>query len=168
MIAWLKLIHVGAIAVWMAGLVSLPGLYVQRAHVADDDQLFRLQRAVRFTYLRLMSPAGFVAVASGIALIFTRGVFEPWLSAKLTLVGILVLMHTMTGAVILRLFGEGKVYPVWRFVGMTTLAGGLILGVLVLVLAKPQLDPGLLIPAALFEPGGLKRLVEDVNPWSRS
>lgn len=101
MIAWLKFIHVGAIAIWMAGLIGLPGLYVQRTHVADDDQLFRLQRMVRFAFLRLVSPDAFVAVATGIGLIFARAVFEPWLSAKLALVGALALIHTLVGLVMI-------------------------------------------------------------------
>ncbi|WEX10907.1 CopD family protein [Chelativorans sp. AA-79] len=167
MIAWLKLVHIGAIAVWMAGLVSLPGLYVQRAHVKDADQLFRLQRMVRFAYLALVSPAAFLAIGTGIALIFARGVFEGWLSAKLALVGGLALLHTLTGLVIIRLFREGEVYPVWRFVAVTALTVAFILGILYLVLAKPPLDAALLMPAAMSEPGALRRVFEDLNPWMR-
>lgn len=166
MIAWLKLVHIAAIAVWMAGLVSLPGLYVQRAHVADDEQLYRLQRTVRFAYLALVSPAAFIAVASGTALIFGREVFEPWLSLKLALVSLLALLHSLTGLVIIRLFREGEVYPVWRFLAVTALTMLLVLGVLYLVLAKPSVDGGLL-PAVFSEPGALRRLFEDLNPWRR-
>lgn len=166
MIAWLKFIHIATVAVWMAGLVSLPGLYVQRAHVADNEQLYRLQRTVRFAYLALMSPAAFLAVASGTGLIFLREVFEPWLSAKLALVGTLALLHSLTGLVIIRLFKEGEVYPVWRFLAVTVLTMVLILAVLYLVLAKPSLGADVL-PAALSEPGALRRMLEDLNPWRR-
>ena len=166
MIVWLKLIHIAAVAVWMAGLVSLPGLYVQRAHVSDEDQLFRLQRMVRFAYLTMMSPAAFIAVASGTGLIFLRTVFEPWFSAKLALVGGLALLHSLTGLVIIRLFREGEVYPVWRFIGVTALTVVLITGVLYLVLAKPSLDTGSL-GELLSEPGGLRRLFDEFNPWRR-
>ena len=165
-ITWMKLIHIAGIAIWMAGLVSLPGLYVQRAQVAEEDQLLRLQRMVRFAYVNLMSPAAFIAIASGTMLIFLREAFEPWLSAKLVLVGGLALIHTLTGLVIIRLFKEGEIYPVWRFIGTTVLTLALILGVLYLVLAKPSLD-GTLLPEALSEPGGLQRLVEDLTPWRR-
>jgi protoporphyrinogen IX oxidase len=165
-IAWLKLIHIATIAVWMAGLVSLPGLYVQRAHVRDDEQLYRLQRTVRFAYLALVSPAAFIAIATGTGLIFARDVFDPWLSLKLALVGALTVLHSLTGLVIIRLFKEGEVYPVWRFVAVTALTMILVLGVLYLVLAKPSLDARLL-PAALSEPGALRNIVEDLNPWRR-
>lgn len=165
MIVWLKLLHIAAVCVWMAGLVSLPGLYVQRAGVREGERLYLLQRTVRFTFLKLMSPAAFLAIASGAALIFATGVFMPWLSAKLALVAMLALLHTLTGLVIIRLFEEGEVYPVWRFVAVTAVTVVLIVAVLALVLAKPELDWRGLVPVVLTEPGGLRRLVEDLSPW---
>ncbi len=165
MIAWLKFVHVAAIAVWMAGLIGLPGLYVQRVRVAGADELYRLQRSIRFIYLKFVSPAAFLAVASGTGLIFLTESFEPWLSLKLAIVGALALTHALTGLVIIRLFHEGQVYPAWRFVAVTVVTGLLVLGVLFVVLAKPDLDWSVLIPAVLFEPGGLRRLVEELSPW---
>ena len=47
MIALLKFVHIAAIAIWTAGLISLPSLYVQRAHVTSDDALYRMQRMTR-------------------------------------------------------------------------------------------------------------------------
>lgn len=164
MVAFLKFVHIGAVAIWMAGLVSLPGLYVQRAGIRDHDTLILLQRVVRHAYLLLMSPAAFVAIASGVALIFFAGVFEAWLSAKLALVGLLALIHTIAGLVIIRLFNDGEVYAPWRFVGVTVLTLGLIVCVLFLALVKPDLGSP---PAVLSEPGGLARLVEDINPWRK-
>ncbi len=166
MIVWLKIIHILSVSVWMAGLVSLPGLYVQRAHVADRDALYRLQRMVRFAYVVFVSPAAFLAVASGIGLIFAREVFVSWMSAKLALVGALVVVHTLTGLVIIRLFDEGQVYPVWRFIGATALALALILGVLFFVLAKPDFEFADFLPGALSEPGALRRIADGINPWS--
>lgn len=164
MILWLKFIHIAAISVWAAGLVSLPGLYVQRARVAGDDQLFTLQRIVRAAYVGLISPAAFLAVASGTALIFLRETFVPWFSAKLALVAVMVLLHALTGLVIIRLFREGEVYPVWRFAAVTGLTVLVVLAILVLVLAKPDLD--LALPPVLSEPGGLARLADRLNPWT--
>lgn len=166
MIVWLKIIHIAAVSVWMAGLVSLPGLYVQRAHVVDKDALYRLQRMVRFCYVALMSPAAFLAVGSGIGLIFARELFVPWMSAKLALVGALVVAHTFAGLVIIRLFDEGEVYPVWRFLLGTGVVLGLIAGVLFLVLAKPEFGFGDWLPAGMSEPGALRRIADDLNPWA--
>ncbi|ABS62185.1 conserved hypothetical protein [Parvibaculum lavamentivorans DS-1] len=166
MIVWLKIIHISTVAVWMAGLVSLPGLYVQRAHVVDKDALYRLQRMVRFVYVAMISPAAFLAVGSGIGLIFAREVFTPWMAAKLALVGALVVAHTLAGLVIIRLFGEGEVYPVWRFLVATGLVMALMAGVLFLVLAKPDFDFAALLPESMSEPGALKRILEPLNPWA--
>ncbi|MBA4209768.1 MAG: hypothetical protein C0454_09590 [Parvibaculum sp.] len=166
MIVWLKIIHILSVSIWMAGLVSLPGLYVQRAHVADHDALYRLQRMVRFSYVVFVSPAAFAAVASGIGLIFARETFTPWMSAKLVLVGALVVVHTLTGLVIIRLFEEGQIYPVWRFIGATVFALLLILGVLYFVLAKPDFEFADLLPAALSEPGALRPIADSLNPWA--
>ena len=165
MVTWLKLIHIAAISIWMAGLVSLPGLYVQRAAVGEEEQLYRLQRIVRFAYVRIVSPAAFLAVASGTALIFLREAFVPWLSVKLALVALLSIIHALTGLVVIRLFNEGEVYPVWRFMATTALIVVLICGVLFNVLAKPNIDPASLEPHEMTEPGGLGRLVRDLNPW---
>ena len=75
MIALFKFVHFLAISVWIAGLISLPGLYVQRAHVQKDDDRFRLQKIVRFSYVKVLSPAAFFAVASGTTLIFLQSTY---------------------------------------------------------------------------------------------
>lgn len=165
MIASLKFIHVAAIAMWCAGLIALPSLYVQRAHVKDGETLYRLQGQVRFAYVALISPSAFVAVASGAGLIFAAGTFVPWFSLKLAFVGVLVLIHIFTGLVIIRLFEEGEVYSVWRFVAVTGLTVAVTLTILILVLAKPELREGLL-PQEFFSPGALRGIVLDLIPWT--
>lgn len=164
MVAILKFIHIAMVAIWMAGLVGLPGLYVQRAKTTDDEELLRLQRMVRYAYIVLMSPSAFVAIASGTILIFLREAFEPWLSAKLALVGLLALLHILTGLVIIRLFDEGEVYSGWRFVIVTTVTVTLVLGVFFLVLAKPEFSAA---PSVFSEPGGLARLYDELIPWRK-
>lgn len=162
MIALLKAVHIAAIAVWSAGLLALPSLYIQRRHVRSDDELHRLQEMVRFAYIAIVSPFAFVAVASGIALIFAREVFAPWFAAKLALVAVMTFVHVLTGLVVIRLFRKGERYPGWRFVTVTLATGAIVTGILWLVLAKPQM------PAApdLFRPGALPDLVARINPWA--
>jgi putative membrane protein len=162
---WLKFLHVTAIAVWSAGLISLPGLYLRRAHVRDEDALHRLQALVRFLYVRIVSPAAFIAVGSGTALIFLRGTFEPWFSVKLLLVGVLVFGHILTGLVIIRLFEEGNVYPVWRFLTVTVVSVVVVFAILFVVLGKPAFPD--VVPAAMREPGALSDIVRDLNPFQR-
>jgi protoporphyrinogen IX oxidase len=165
-IVWLKFVHVAAIAIWCAGLICLPGLYVQRAHVRDEQALYRLQGLVRFSYVSLISPAAFVAVASGTALIFVAGTFVPWFSLKLAFVGALVVIHLLTGLVIIRLFEEGQIYPAWRFVAVTCVTVFVTIAILVIVLAKPRLgfDDW---PDLLTTPGALGELLGGFIPWAR-
>ncbi|MCF6368050.1 CopD family protein [Rhizobium halophilum] len=163
MILALKFFHIAAIAIWAGGLISLPGLYVQRAYVQDDDALYRLQMMVRFSYVVIISPAAFIAVATGILLIFGQQTFAGWFSLKLLFVAVLVVLHVLTGLVIIRLFREGEIYPIWRFILATVLTSGVIIAILTVVLAKPVLSE----PAAedLLAPGGLGRFVQSISPW---
>lgn len=163
MMVFVKFAHIATICIWAAGLVSLPGLYVQRAHIKEDDDLFRLQKIVRFSYVRILSPAAFIAIASGTGLIFLQEPYSPWFSLKLVLVGILVVLHVMTGLVIIRLFEDGEVYPVWRFVVVTAMSSLVVGGILFVVLARPDID--FRVPPGLFEPGGLKTLIAAISPW---
>lgn len=160
---FVKFLHIMAISVWAAGLVSLPGLYVQRAKIDRDHDLYRLQKIVRFSYVRVLSPAAFIAIATGTGLIFLQNPFSAWFSMKLALVGVMVVIHVMTGLVIIRLFNKGEVYPVWRFVSVTIASGIVVCGILFLVLARPEAPFSL--PSGWSDPGALKRIVSDISPW---
>lgn len=160
----LKIIHIAAIAVWCAGLISLPSLYIQRKSLSGAA-LHRLQRIVRTSYIVLVSPCAFLAVASGTALIFTEHVYQSWFAAKLAFVGALAFLHVMTGLVVIRLFREGETYHPTRFVIATALALIVILSILWLVLAKPTLPS---LNENWFRPGGLGEILAPLNPWARS
>ena len=161
---WLKFIHMAAISIWCAGLICLPGLYAQRHNVESDEALYRLQGLVRFAYVALISPAAFVSIGSGIALIFLQATFVEWFSLKMVFVGILVVIHILTGLVIIRLFEEGERYPSWRFVGVTVVTIFVVFAILVIVLAKPPLHWDW-VPVDLMRPGALRELVGEFIPW---
>src|SRR5690606_20968502 len=55
-VAWIKFIHVAAIALWSGGLVALPFLYHQRKGL-EGEELHRLHAFTRFFYVGLVSPA---------------------------------------------------------------------------------------------------------------
>ena len=163
LIALLKFVHITMIAIWTAGLVSLPGLYVQRAHVKDKDSLYRLQMMVRYAYVTVISPAAFIAVASGTVLIFGQQTYAPWFSVKLLFVGVLVILHVLTGLIIIRLFNEGETYPAWRFVMATAITVVVVAMIVFLALAKPVIETE--FADELMRPGGLRTLVERFSPW---
>lgn len=166
MILWLKFAHVAAIAIWSAGLICLPWLYVQRPDTRDTPEIYRLQALVRFAYVALISPAAFVAVGTGIGLIFVAGTFEAWFSLKLVLVGALVGVHILTGLVIIKLFEEGEAYPRWRFVLVTVATVAIVVAILVVVSAKPIFDFAFL-GEFLATPGALGEWGGDLIPWVR-
>ncbi|MGV3575810.1 MAG: CopD family protein [Devosia sp.] len=160
-----KFLHILAISVWAGGLMCLPSLYVQRRRLSGDG-LHRLHNFTRFFYVALVSPSAFVAVASGIALIFMQSTFDAWFSVKLALVAALVIIHVTSGALILRLFEPGQTYPFWRFAVVSTLTVTVICLILVVVLGKPQwTTPGRV--ESLFAPGALGTLFGDLIAWSK-
>lgn len=159
-LTWLKFIHVATIALWSAGLIALPFLYLQRKGLAGEA-LHKLHAFTRFLYVALVSPAAFVAIGSGTALILMQGTYENWFSAKLLGVSVMTGVHIFSGLMILRLFEPGRVYPLGRFVlvlSVTVLAIGAILA---LVLGKPDLVwPEILV--AFFAPGALSAMAGQV------
>lgn len=160
-----KFLHIIAIAGWSAGLICLPFLYLQRYRLGGDA-LHRLHNFTRFFYVALVSPAAFVAVGTGIALIFLQGTFEAWFSVKLALVAAMVIVHVTSGALILRLFEPGQNYPLWRFLSVTTLTVTVVGAILFVVLGKPQwTTPGQV--ENLFAPGALGVFLADLTAWSR-
>lgn len=173
MIALVKFVHIAAIAVWAASLISLPSFYrhlsVLRADPRDggpdDEALVRAEKAVRFTYVTIASPAAFIAIGSGILLIFQQTVIAPWFGMKLLLVAGLVIAHSFAGLTLIRLSKESGNYPVWRYMGASGVSVVIAIGIVTLTLAKPPL--GDVLPPALSEPGALKSLVESINPWRR-
>jgi putative membrane protein len=161
----LKFLHVATISIWAAGLLALPTLYMQRAS-HEGDGLYRLHAFTRFLYVALISPAAFLAIGSGTALIFLRETYEAWFSAKLVLVAAMTGIHIFSGLVILRLFEPQQSYPAWRGIVVMTATTVVSTGILVLVLGKPAL-PSFSGLDPYFEPGALQGLVGNVIAWSR-
>jgi protoporphyrinogen IX oxidase len=156
MTIWLvKLVHVAAIAVWVGGLVALPSLLAGRTGL-QDAPLERLHRAARFLHIALVSPAAYVAIASGTVLVFLRETWTVWFAVKLVLVGLLVVLHVGMGLALLSTFQpEGRHR---RLIGAGLRAAAVAAGVGILwaVLAKPEIDVAAVAGEA-FEPGALGR-----------
>ena len=87
MTTFLKFVHLAAIAIWSGGLLVLPFLFWQRRALAAGPELDRLHRITRFVYVEMTSPAAFIAIGSGTALIFLQATFQEWFSLKMVLVG---------------------------------------------------------------------------------
>ena len=154
----LKFVHLAAIALWSGGLLALPFLFWQRRALELGPDLDRLHRIVRLVYVELTSPAAFIAIASGTALIFLQATFAEWFSVKMVLVGLMAMLHVVAGLVIHQLFS-----PKGRFgrLSLVTLASSyavLITAIVWVVLAKPHIDSNQFM-VHLFEPGGLSKVL---------
>lgn len=154
---WLKALHISSLVVWCGGILVLPALFAHRPRVKSDADLWQLQRFIRFAYTVVISPAAFVAVVTGTALVFLREVITDWFAAKLAVVGLLAVLHIRFGHIIMDLFDEGGRYQTWRMWLSILTALVVIAAILFLVLAKPRFDLTVL-PDWLLEPGGLQSL----------
>jgi uncharacterized membrane protein len=156
---FLKFVHIATIAVWAGGLIVLPYLFWQRRLLAAGPELDRLHRVTRFVYVAMTSPAAFVAIGSGTALIFLQSTFREWFTLKMILVGAMVMLHVVAGLVAVRVFAPDGRFGSRSCVALTTLYLVLIVAILWVVLAKPAIDSAQFAPG-LFEPGALA-------PWLR-
>ena len=157
MTTFLKFVHLAAIAVWSGGLLALPFLFWQRRGLEAGPDLDRLHRIVRLVYVELTSPAAFIAIGSGTALIFLQATFAEWFSIKMVLVGIMAMLHVVAGLVIHQLFSPKGRFGGFSFVALSGTYAVLIVAIIWVVLAKPQIDSNQ-FAAHLFKPGGLSRL----------
>ncbi|OWK28312.1 CopD family protein [Sphingomonas mucosissima] len=157
----LKALHIIALLLWMAGLLSLPLMLARHEEGEHQFRYARIRKFTHYSYTRLVTPAAVIAIAAGTPLIFLRGMFVPWLFAKLALVALLVALHAYVGHVVLKMgeeAGEQPAPPAWPI--MIAL-GVLILGILSLVLMKPPLDAQHL-PELLHQPIGRHLPLDEV------
>ncbi len=153
---FLKFVHLAAIGLWSGGLIALPFLFSQRRTVEAGLELDRLHRVARLVYVELTSPAAFIAIGSGTALIFLQATFEEWFSLKMLLVAIMAMLHIVAGLILLQLFSPEGRFSRLSYMALTSAYMVLITAIIWVVLAKPHIDSNQ-FAVHLFEPGGLGR-----------
>lgn len=139
---WLKFFHIAAMAIWFTGLFFLPRLFITNAREGASTDEGDLEAIGRTLFFGIMTPAGVVTVALGIALI-AYGFDGPWLPAKLVLVAVAVLLHVYLGQLLLDL-GRGHARHgafLYRVLSWGPLL--LLLGIAALAAAKPGSLPPL-------------------------
>ncbi|GHA79254.1 membrane protein [Lysobacter bugurensis] len=148
---WLKVGHIAAMSVWFTGLFFLPRLFVARHRGERDAELDFFVPVAGALYFRLMSPAGLLTIAFGIALIAT-GPSGAWLLMKLLVVLAAVAVHLYLGVVMFALehgrdrHGSGF----YRALGALPLV--LLLAIAALTGAKPRTLPPLPAPPEAAAP----------------
>lgn len=153
LIPHIKALHISFLAVWVAGLIGLPRMLARHDHAIVQAEFSQIRRATHYGYIWIVTPAAVVAIASGTALLFMREVFTVWVFAKLVLVTGLVAMHAWVGHTIVEVAEtEGQHEPPEPLLS-TVIIAGLVMGILFLVLAKPELNE-VNMPPWLLKPLG--------------
>lgn len=138
---WMKIFHIGAMAIWISGLFLLPRLFIagSRGHGADAE---RLNEMGKMLYFGVMTPAGIVTMGLGLALI-SFGFEGIWFPAKMALVSLIVLMHLYYGQLLLDL-SHGRLRHGTRFLHVLNWVPlVLVLAIAALTAAKPRTLAGL-------------------------
>lgn len=146
MIALVKTLHIAALVMWCAGLIALPLLlgthrtvHAAASHAQVQKRYTRFRQLTYMTYTALVTPAAVIAIVAGTVLIFAAQVFEIWLLVKLLCVAGMVLVHAWLGYLIVQ---SGERAAHWRMPWpqlALLMAVPCMLGVLALVLVKPDL-----------------------------
>ena len=160
MIAWVKLLHVTAIAFWAGGLICILFMHPRIASNASESQA---RHVMHFSLSTIIAPAAYIAIGSGAWLIFLRSTFVPWFSLKLVFVGLLIIAHMLIARSIMNLFGDRVANSTWYLVGLLSVIAIAVTGVLVLVLAKPEID--MREYAQIYRPGALRELMMQYWPF---
>lgn len=149
---WLKFLHIAGITVWVAGLAYLTAMLLDHRKVRDQQDFARIRMGSRFVYMGLASPAAFIAVGAGTALLFVSDALHPWMFVKLAAVGVLVFAHVNYGYILTHLADEEAEGPTLRIYGSLGMLAVSSIAILWLVLAKPPMADDAL-PGWLNEPG---------------
>ena len=139
MIVVLKFLHLGGLSLWCAALIALPVFLQTHGRTTDQSDYDRFRLVTHIGYIAIATPAALLTIAAGTGLVFAAGVFTPWLVVKLGLVAGMVLVHVWIGHLV-QIAGEKRKsrFAIPPVAGLWA-AGPLILGVLGIVLWKPDL-----------------------------
>jgi putative membrane protein len=149
----LKAMHIGLLALWIAGLFSLANMLARHKGTRTPAEFAQIRRATHYAYVWAITPAAVLTIATGTLLIFVREVFAAWILAKLVLVAGLVALHAWAGhTIILVAETDGTHRPPGALVPSLAILG-LVIAILMLVLSKPELEEAW-VPAWLKSPLG--------------
>lgn len=150
---WMKVLHIAALCVWVAGLVVIVILMRTYRPGMSGQPFVRFRKLTHYGYIRMVTPAAVIAIGAGIALILLRWIFDPWLLIKLVLVCGLAILHGFVGhmiAMTAKTAGEAKLAPPMLVMGGVLCVSAVIFWI---VLAKPDVNADL--PQWMTEPQSL-------------
>lgn len=133
-----KILHLGFMLLWVAGLIYLPGLF-RATSTTDKANTERIRAIERTLFFWLATPAGVLTIAFGIWLTVTQGFEGGWLPVKLLLVSLMVLFHLYCGRLIFRVRHEFPSHGPLFFHALKQIPLLLLVLVVLLALTKPIL-----------------------------
>ena len=136
---WIKALHVIAVISWMAGLLYIYRLFVYHAMESEAVVRSRFEVMERRLLRAITTPAGIVAVVTGVVMIVLQTGFlrQPWMHAKLTLAVLLIGTHVYAMLARLRLLTEPHAVSHKRFRVLNELPTLLMIGIVILVIVRP-------------------------------
>lgn len=139
MILWIKALHVVAVISWMAGLLYIYRLFVYHAMETEAVVRARFEVMERRLLNAITTPAGIVALVTGVAMIVLQmGLLkQPWLHAKLTLVVGMIGSHVYALRARKRLLTEPQAVSHKRFRVLNELPTLLMIGIVIFVVVRP-------------------------------
>lgn len=136
---WLKAFHIMAVIAWMAGLFYLPRLFVYHADAKHGSELSETFKVMERRLLRaIMLPASVAVWISGPLLGWLQGMLmDPWLHAKLVLVGLLTWYHHVLAGYRKDFAADRNVRSARFYRIINEIPTVLMIGIVVLVIIKP-------------------------------
>lgn len=138
---WTKALHIISVIAWMAGLLYLPRLFVYHADADAGSELSETFKVMERRLLRaIMNPAMIATYLFGLAVLFTPGIVDwqaGWIYVKLALVALLT-WHHHRQARWRKAFAEDRNELPARFFRMQNEVPTLLMiGIVLLVVARP-------------------------------
>lgn len=138
---WLKAFHVIAIITWMAGILYFWRLLVYHSMEKEAVVIERFLVMERRLRRAIMTPGMIVSLALGIAMLVNTPslLSQSWIHLKLLLVTGLVVNHGMAVRAAKKLAKDPQAYTHKYLRVMNEVPTLLMIGIVILVIVKPQL-----------------------------
>lgn len=138
----LLVLHIVALLFWVGSLFYLPSLVAshQGSSHSLEEPPAPIDSLSKMLFISFATPAALVAIIAGTLVFLVDISFRPWLIAKLTVVCLLVVAHTLVGVLIVQTESrpDRNLKP-WC-VALLSAVSLLVALILWLVLAKPPLE----------------------------
>ncbi|WP_375460910.1 protoporphyrinogen oxidase HemJ [uncultured Enterovirga sp.] len=135
----LKIVHILAVISWMAGMLYLPRLFVYHAEAPAGSPQSETFKVMERRLLRaIMTPAMILTWLAGLWLAWEGAFLQSgWLQAKFALVVLMSGVHGWLAGTVRRFGSDTNVRPARFYRVLNEVPTLLMIGIVILVVAKP-------------------------------